>query len=204
MTAFSPTPFTPAARPAFGGAAQHTPDRLSRKGQARRQREARLAADLLPTLPETGEAIHCLMTCRYDLTQVIGSTLAIKPVRALRIATLCFSKKNLTDLCGTLDAGRATTITLIVSDFFKAHNPDLYDVAAADLMQRPGSRIAAVRSHCKVVTFDYDDTDGMTFEGSANLRTNRNREQLTAIRDRPLHDWHAAWIDGMVSAHGQE
>jgi hypothetical protein len=38
------------------------------------------------------------------------------------------------------------------------------------------------------------------FEGSANLRTNKNREQLTAFRDRELHDWHAAWIDELVGA----
>ena len=44
------------------------------------------------------------------------------------------------------------------------------------------------------------DSDGLVFEGSANLRTNKNREQLTAIRDRKLHDWHAAWIDELVRA----
>ena len=43
----------------------------------------------------------------------------------------------------------------------------------------------------------------IVFEGSANLRTNRNREQLTAIRDRQLHDWHAGWIDDMVE-HAHE
>jgi len=28
----------------------------------------------------------------------------------------------------------------------------------------------------------------LVFEGSANLRTNKNREQLSAFRDRRLHD----------------
>ena len=65
-------------------------------------------------------------------------------------------------------------------------------------------RLAAARSHCKVVCFDLGPCDGLVFEGSANLRTNGNREQLTATRDRALHDWHAAWIDELVSAHGQD
>ena len=46
--------------------------------------------------------------------------------------------------------------------------------------------------------------DGLVFEGSANLRANRNREQLAVIRDRPLHDFHAAWIDDLVRADGRE
>jgi hypothetical protein len=33
------------------------------------------------------------------------------------------------------------------------------------------------------------------FEGSANLRTNKNIEQFTCIHDHALHDFHAGWID---------
>jgi hypothetical protein len=36
-------------------------------------------------------------------------------------------------------------------------------------------------------------------EGSANLRTNGNREQLLLCHDRALHAWHAQWIDALVS-----
>jgi hypothetical protein len=39
------------------------------------------------------------------------------------------------------------------------------------------------------------------FEGSANLRTNKNVEQMTVINDRELHDWHAAGIDQKVRDH---
>jgi hypothetical protein len=41
------------------------------------------------------------------------------------------------------------------------------------------------------------------FEGSANLRTNNNTEQLTIIRDRAIHDWHAEWIDERVAIHAK-
>jgi hypothetical protein len=51
-----------------------------------------------------------------------------------------------------------------------------------------------------VVGFDLGPGDALVFEGSANLRTNKNREHLTAFRERALHDWHAAWIDELVSA----
>ena len=44
------------------------------RAAARRMREARLAADLLPELPAPGETIHALMSGRYDLAQVIVAT----------------------------------------------------------------------------------------------------------------------------------
>jgi hypothetical protein len=42
----------------------------------------------------------------------------------------------------------------------------------------------------------------MVLEGSANLRTNSNREQFCLLNHPGLHDWHATWIDETVT-HGQ-
>jgi hypothetical protein len=89
--------------------------------------------------------------------------------------------------------------------FFREHNKELHEHAVGELTQYPAVKVGAARSHCKVVCFALSDGDGLVFEGSANLRTNKNREQLTAVRDRAPHDWHAAWIDSLVSADdGQE
>ena len=45
----------------------------------------------------------------------------------------------------------------------------------------------------------------LVLDGSANLRKNDSLEQLSATRDRELHDWHAVWIDRLVSArHADE
>jgi hypothetical protein len=41
----------------------------------------------------------------------------------------------------------------------------------------------------------------LVLETSANLRTNSNQEQLTLINDRPLCDWHGAWIDALLARH---
>lgn len=159
-----------------------------------------MAAAVVPQLPAPGESVHTLMLGRFDLCQVIEAAVALKhPVRHLRLASLCFSAKNTALLLRLLDSGRVQRLSLLVSEFFKAHNPDLYETFAADLAGRPGSRLAADRNHAKVTLFDHADGDALVFEGSANLRTNRNREHLTVIRDRPLHDWHAAWIDRVVS-----
>jgi hypothetical protein len=119
-------------------------------------------------------------------------------LRHLRIATLCYSKRNVAELTAILETQPCLPLTLLVSDFFRGHNKELYEYTQEELSEYPGAKLVAARSHCKVVTFDLGEGDALVFEGSANLRTNKNREQLTVIRDRQLHDWHAAWIDELV------
>jgi hypothetical protein len=41
-------------------------------------------------------------------------------------------------------------------------------------------------------------------EGSANLRSNGNQEQLALFTDPELHDFHAAWIDALLAKHETE
>jgi len=42
----------------------------------------------------------------------------------------------------------------------------------------------------------------LAIEGSANLCANgSSREQFALIHDAALHDWHAAWIDALVTQH---
>jgi hypothetical protein len=46
-----------------------------------------------------------------------------------------------------------------------------------------------------VTCLEFTDGLKLVFEGSANLRTNNNREQFCLVNSAELHDWHAAWID---------
>ena len=205
---FAPLPrldFAASPRPAFGRAAQHLPAHATphkARAVARYRRAARTAAGLLPEWPSPGESVHALMTGTFDLCLVITATVPrLTACRHLRIATLCFSKRNAAELLSLLDARPGLALTVLVSSFFRDHNKGLFEPFAADLGEHPTARLAAARSHCKVVCFDVADDDALVFEGSANLRTNKNREQLAVFRDRPLHDWHAAWIDELVSTH---
>jgi hypothetical protein len=201
-----PVSFATIPRPAFGSARQHLdapPPRQTTKADRRYQRAARTAAELLPELPQPGEAIHCLMLGTFDLCQVISATAKRLPeLRHLRIATLCYSKRNVAELCALLETRKAEplALTLLVSVFFREHNKALHEYAVGELTEYPDVKIGAARSHCKVVCFDLGMNDALVFEGSANLRTNKNREQLTVFRDRELHDFHSRWIDSLVSA----
>ena len=205
----NPTSFAAIPRPAFGRAVEHfpaTPTPAKTKAKARYQHAAKTAAELLPVLPEPGESIHVLMLGTFDLCQVVVPTVQRLPsCRHLRIATLCFSKRNAVELIGLLEARPGMALTLLVSVFFVANNKAGHEQTVAELTAYPNVKMAAARSHCKVVCFDFGERDGLTFEGSANLRGNKNREQLAAFRGRPLHDFHATWIDDLVSKrHAEE
>lgn len=195
-------------RPAFGRAAQHAASPPCRtKAAARYQRAAKTAAELLPELPPIGTAHHCLMVGSFDLCQVIAATLKLAPhCRHLRIATLCFSKRNSAELLGFLETYPPLRLSVLVSTFFQGHNAELFERFAEELKDHSDrAKMVAARTHAKVVAFDIGEEDGLVFEGSANLRTNGNREQLTSIRDRQLHDFHAGWIDELTASapHGE-
>ncbi len=190
---FAPSPhldFAAVARPAFGRAAQHLPTLPYKvKAEAKYRRAAKTAAELLPELPDRGEVVHALMLGTFDLCQVIAATVPRLPtLRHLRIATLCFSKRNCAELLRLLDTSPTLSLTVLVSSFFKEHNKTLFEFFAEELKAHPTAKLAATRTHCKVTLFDIDDDAALVMEGSANLRTNKNREQLTVFRDRQLHD----------------
>ncbi len=202
--------FASIPRPVFGKAAQHAtlsaPPVLRGKAVARHQRMVKAAADLCPVLPEPGESCHCLMTGFFDLAQVVTDVARRTRPRGLRVATLCWNKRNVIDLAGLLEerqtAADPLPLTLLASGFFKRHNKELVEWSREQFSGFPLT-LAFAESHAKVVCFDLGPDDGLVFEGSANLRTNRNSEQLTIIRDRVLHDWHTGWIDERVKAHAQ-
>jgi hypothetical protein len=117
------------------------------------------------------------MTGTYDLCQVITAVVGRLPAcRHLRVATLCYHRRNAAELLGLLEPRPGLSLTLLVSSFFRSYNQDLHEWFAGELRPYPAARVAAARSHCKVVCLDCGADDGLVFEGSANLRTNGNRE----------------------------
>jgi hypothetical protein len=174
------------------------------RAAARRQAQLAEADDALAVLPGPGEAVHTLLTGRYDLAHVLLRLIDRRgAVDALRVATLAYSRRNLVELLALLDGGRVKALTLLASVFFRDHNGDLWQETVEEFRSR-GQRAAAARSHCKVATFAFSSGRRLTLEGSANLTSNANREQLVMVDGPALHDWHSGWIDELVSTHEGE
>jgi len=170
---------------------------------ARRLAAVKRAGEVLTVLPGEGESLHCILLGYFDLLNVVLALLdrAGSPCSVLRIATLSFSKRNVAELAGLLDAGAVKTLDLLTSHFQKEHDGEILAVALEELSAKRGQRVAAARSHCKLICIALEDGRRYTIEGSANLRTSRNQEQFALSRDAALWGFYDAWLASMVKDH---
>ncbi len=159
--------------------------------------EAKAIIDLIPA---PGESTHCVCTSRMDLTDVLSAMLErLGRCERMFIATLGFNVKNVMALLEWIDEEAVGSLSLMTSKYFVAHKRAIWDITTRELRKR-NQRAAAAYSHCKVVTLAMADGAKYVIEGSANLSGNGSgREQFALIHHAELHDWHAAWIDQMVS-----
>lgn len=180
------------------------PKPMTRAATNRRLAAIREASEVLGVLPAPGESLHAIMTGRYDLTDLLDAIFEkLGRVVEMRIATLSFNQHNVQQIQGWI-AGDAPTVgrlSVLCSLFFHDHNPETYAALREVLAVSEYNRLAASRNHCKVVTLHFASGDRLALEGSANLRTNSNREQFLLANDPELHDWHCAWIDEQVRKH---
>jgi hypothetical protein len=194
-------------RPSFAcqpAPAEKSPGGNIVRGMTRRAAMLQEASAVLTHLPAPGEALHALITGRYDLMHLLVVLLdRLGPARAVRIATLSFNGRNLAEMFTILDGPNPPRLTLLCSAFFRDHNKELWQETLEGFHER-GQRTAAARTHAKVITIETVSGVKLALEGSANLRSNGNREQFLLANDAPLHDWHAAWIDELVAKHEGE
>jgi hypothetical protein len=176
------------------------------RASLRRKAQLKKAADILPELPGPAESLHTLLTGYFDFALVLTCVLRSRPVPCehARIATLSFGPKNTQEIARWLDDRLVTRVTLLCADFMAKANPKVYQGAVVELVEQRGQVVGSARCHAKVVTLAFADGLRLSFEGSANLRTNRNLENLCVVNDAGLHDWHAAWIDAKVREHEVE
>ena len=157
-------------------------------------------------LPKAGESLHIIGKGNFPLWQIVPATLALAApatVERLSIATLGFSAGNVTDLLALFDAGKIGTVDIVASVYFERQNPAEYRMMADGLSAR-GQRIAALRSHAKIICMSLSDGKALAVESSANLRSCRNIEQITIIHDAELYRFHAGWIAQVIEAAGGE
>jgi len=195
-------PFSPVATDAQG-----EPAALRRRMARTRRFEAlhhATAREAIGTLPDEGEAVHCLTAKGWQLHQLLPVLLDLAGVgiETLSIATLSFSSGFGRMLTGLMDAGKIRNLTLLASVFFESHNSDLYRTVRHSLTER-GARVGLDLNHAKTLVAVFTDGRAVVVESSANMRSCSSREFVTIIGDRTLADWHAAWIERAVAEANQ-
>ena len=194
----------------FPGLPEGRPSPASRREQARafkaalrRRAQLRSTAEVLPHLPGPGESLHCLLTGTFDFMLVLACVIRSRPAACdvLRVTTLAFSRRNTQELARLLDEGLVGRLVLLTSDFMAKSNAAIYQGAVEELMTARKQTVASARCHAKVACLSFSDGLRLVFEGSANLRTNKNVEQVACVNEPDLHDWHSGWIDRKVREH---
>jgi hypothetical protein len=194
----------------FPGLPEGRPSPQSRREQARafkaalrRRAQLRSAAEVLPHLPGPGESLHALLTGTFDFLLVLSCVIRSRPAtcEVLRVTTLALSRRNTQELARLLDERLVGRLVLLTSDFMAKSNAAIYQGAVEELVTARKQTVASARCHAKVACLAFTDGLRLVFEGSANLRTNKNVEQVACVNDPDLHDWHAAWIDARVREH---
>lgn len=158
------------------------------------------AAKQIGSLPEPGWSIHCIMGGDYHGFDVVPTICELEqaPITRLTIATLSFSKRNLSHLCLLLDQKRIEAVELLASDYFAKADAAIYTAAARELDNR-GQRIGFARTHAKVICATTAKGNDYVVESSANLRSCVNFEQFAIFNDAALLQWHREWITYLLS-----
>jgi len=170
--------------------------RVSRRRFLRiRQRDE--AIELLRPLPAPGESVHGIIPGTFSGWVLAAALIELLDAPAdVHVCTLGFNRENCRDLTDALDAGRVRSVVLLVSDYFRSSDRDIFRHCQRELESR-GQRVAIGRSHAKLMLFQ-TTTHNMVAETSANLRSSQNIEQFVISDDPGLLEFHRAWIEELL------
>ncbi len=159
------------------------------------------AARHLGCLPKAGESLH--LVCKgnfaaWDFVPAVLRIAAPATIRRLDIVTLGFSKKNVQELAGLMDARTVRETWFLFSCYFRSSSKSESEFLFEQMRTR-AAKVAAVRSHAKLLLLELTDGRHVVIETSANLRSCRNIEQFTICDDRELLLFHRGWISSVAN-----
>lgn len=160
------------------------------------------ARAIVPLLPgHSDERLHCVLRGDFVLCELIPLIIAHRGACPhLRVATLGLSAANAEQLANLFTAGLIGELTIVASHYFQqVDKTTTYRQICAILAGK--ARLVITRSHAKVILLPTAGGDHYIIEGSANLRSSDNLEQMLILNDQETHDFHAEWMDDLARDH---
>jgi hypothetical protein len=160
------------------------------------------AAGVLQHLPAEDERTHCLLRGDFVLCDLIPTIIQARgPALDVHIATLGLSAANAASLAELKKRGQIRTLTIICSLYFQqVDKATTFREVEATL--KGVADLVIERSHAKVICLPTRAGDSYVIEGSANLRSSDNLEQMTVYNDRETLAWHRDWMEELKGRHG--
>lgn len=154
---------------------------------------------VLPHLPLGAEdRTHCVLRGDFVLCDLIPAIIRERGVcPALHIATLGLSTQNAESLAELHQSKLVGSVTLLCSLYFQQVDKTTTYREVSAILDGVGRMIIA-RNHAKVICLPTDQGDTFVIEGSANLRSSDNLEQITIFNDPELLLFHSTWIEQLA------
>lgn len=169
-------------------------DAISRRGIKELIRPEN-AQNVIPHLPGPDERTHCLLRGDFVLCDLIPAIIEARGrCVQLCVATLGLSTANADTLASLRSRGLVDHIAIVCSHYFsQVDKNSTFRQVTAKLEGK--AEIRVTRSHAKVICIETKAGDFFVIEGSANLRSSDNVEQMVIFNDRELLNWHRAWME---------
>lgn len=150
----------------------------------------------LPTTPD--ERLHCILRGDFVLCDLIPLIVQARGrCPHLRLATLGLSTSNAECIRGLQMKGLVGDVTLIASHYFEQVDKNTTFRRVMTILGE-GAKVVITRSHAKVFLIPTEQGDWFTIEGSANLRSSDNLEQIVIFNDQETHDMHVDWMEALA------
>lgn len=154
------------------------------------------AAKALDRLPDLGESIHILMSGNFAGWDYVSAILALAEpavIDELYVSTLGFSERNGGQLLELLDSGKVGRVWFLCSDYMRKVDAHIYEPLKQALEGR-GHKIKAARNHAKILAFALSDGSKISLDGSMNLRSCKNVEQVNITNSPDLFQFWSGYI----------
>lgn len=159
------------------------------------------AAKTLARLPEPNETVHVLMSGNFagwDWVRAVIDLASPAFVRHLAVATLGFNAENAHELLTLIDDRTIRGVDFLCSHYFKSTTPETFGPLEEALVKR-GQRIRATRNHAKLILMQMSDGRSIVIDGSMNLRSCRNVEQVNITDSGELYLFYLDYIQEAVA-----
>ena len=160
------------------------------------------AKGVLPHLPEgPDDRTHAILRGDFVLCDLIPAILDERGACGeIHIATLGLSRANAETLARLQREGMTDRVTVLCSSYFQQVDK-LTTFRDVEAILAKAGRLIVARNHAKVICLP-TARGAFVIEGSANLRSSDNLEQIAIFNDPELLQWHVRWIEGLKKQHG--
>jgi hypothetical protein len=153
------------------------------------------AQEVIKHLPGRDERTHCLLRGDFVLCDLIPAIIAARGrCDRLHVATLGLSTANAETLARLRAQNLVGAIHLVCSHYFAQVDKATTYLQITTRLQGLAT-IVTTRCHAKVIVLPTAADDHFVIEGSANLRSSDNTEQLVIFNDPETAEWHRNWME---------